>query len=89
MAVLFFDEADAFFGRRTHARDAYARYADSEAHFLLLKTENHKKGIVLREGMFDGKACPLVFSTRKSAASQYRRESYIYKSVPPFFPLFL
>ena len=51
MAVLFFDEADAFFGRRTHAKGAYVRYADSEANFLLLKTENHKKGIVLTTNM--------------------------------------
>jgi hypothetical protein len=36
MAVLFFDEADAFFGRSTHAKGAYVRYADSEANFLLM-----------------------------------------------------
>lgn len=33
--VLFFDEADALFGRRTEVRDSHDRYANQEASYLL------------------------------------------------------
>lgn len=33
--VLFFDEADALFGRRTEVRDSHDRYANQEANYLL------------------------------------------------------
>lgn len=37
--ILFFDEADALFGRRTEARDAHDRYANQEVSFLLQRVE--------------------------------------------------
>ncbi len=54
-AILFFDEADALFGKRTEVSDAHDRYANIETSFLLQKMEAYE-GIVilatnLRENM--------------------------------------
>jgi hypothetical protein len=38
-AVLFFDEADALFGKRTEVKDAHDRYANVETSYLLQKLE--------------------------------------------------
>ena len=40
-AVLFFDEADALFGRRSEVKDAHDRYANQETSYLLRKMENY------------------------------------------------
>jgi SpoVK/Ycf46/Vps4 family AAA+-type ATPase len=45
-AVLFFDEADALFGRRSPVRDAHDRYANQEISYLLQRIET-TTGIVL------------------------------------------
>lgn len=40
--VLFFDEADALFGKRTEVRDAHDRYANLEVSYLLERMERFK-----------------------------------------------
>jgi AAA+ superfamily predicted ATPase len=45
-AVLFFDEADALFGKRTEVQDAHDRYANLETAYLLQRAERHR-GLVL------------------------------------------
>jgi len=40
--ILFFDEADALFGRRTEVRDAHDRYANLEVSYLLERMERFK-----------------------------------------------
>jgi AAA+ superfamily predicted ATPase len=45
-AVLFFDEADALFGKRTEVRDAHDRYANLEVAYLLQRVETFT-GLVL------------------------------------------
>jgi SpoVK/Ycf46/Vps4 family AAA+-type ATPase len=45
-AILFFDEADAIFGKRSPVRDAHDRYANIEVGYLLQKMEQHD-GIVI------------------------------------------
>ncbi len=40
--VLFFDEADALFGRRTEVRDSHDRYANLEISYLLERMERFK-----------------------------------------------
>jgi winged helix domain-containing protein/ATPase family protein associated with various cellular activities (AAA) len=54
-AILFFDEADALFGKRTKISDAHDRYANIETSYLLQRVEAYE-GIVilatnLRENM--------------------------------------
>ena len=46
-AILFFDEADALFGKRTQVRDAHDRYANVEISYLLQKMEEHDGVVVL------------------------------------------
>jgi len=38
-AILFFDEADALFGKRSEVKDAHDRYANIETAYLLQRTE--------------------------------------------------
>ncbi len=45
-AILFFDEADALFGKRSDVKDAHDRYANVEISYLLQKMEEHE-GIVI------------------------------------------
>lgn len=45
-AVLFFDEADALFGKRSEVRDAHDRYANIEVAYLLQRIETYE-GIVI------------------------------------------
>jgi SpoVK/Ycf46/Vps4 family AAA+-type ATPase len=40
-AMLFFDEADALFGKRTEVKDAHDRYSNIETAFLLQRLEQH------------------------------------------------
>jgi len=44
--ILFFDEADALFGKRTNVRDAHDKYANQEIAYLLQRIENYN-GIVI------------------------------------------
>ncbi len=45
-AILFFDEADALFGKRSEVKDAHDRYANIETGYLLQKMEEYE-GIVI------------------------------------------
>jgi hypothetical protein len=40
-AILFFDEADALFGKRTEVRDSHDRYANIEVNYLLQRMESY------------------------------------------------
>jgi SpoVK/Ycf46/Vps4 family AAA+-type ATPase len=44
--ILFFNEADALFGKRDKVKDAHDRFANIEINYLLQKIEEHK-GIVI------------------------------------------
>lgn len=39
--ILFFDEADSIFGKRTKVRDAHDKYANQEVSYLLQRIENY------------------------------------------------
>ncbi|MES0492133.1 MAG: AAA family ATPase, partial [Leptospirales bacterium] len=45
--ILFFDEADALFGKRTEVKDAHDRHANLETSFLLQKMEEYEGITVL------------------------------------------
>ena len=45
-AILFFDEADSVFGKRSEVRDSHDRYANLEVSFLLQKME-HYTGVAI------------------------------------------
>lgn len=46
-AILFFDEADALFGKRSEIRDAHDRYANIEVAFLLQQMEQYEGVVIL------------------------------------------
>ncbi len=45
--ILFFDEADSLFGKRTNIRDAHDKYANQEVAYLLQRIENHDGLVIL------------------------------------------
>ena len=45
--ILFFDEADAIFGKRTQVRDAHDKYANQEVSYLLQRLEEHPGLVIL------------------------------------------
>ncbi len=70
--ILFFDEADALFGKRIDTQDAHDRYANQEVSFLLQRIET-----------FDGVA--ILASNRRDdldVAFARRFESMIYFPIP-------
>ena len=70
--ILFFDEADALFGKRSETKDAHDRYANQEVSFLLQRIET-----------FDGIA--ILASNRRDNlddAFSRRFESVIYFPIP-------
>jgi len=46
-AILFFDEADALFGKRTEVKDAHDRYANIEVSYLMQRVEAYQGLVVL------------------------------------------
>lgn len=49
--ILFFDEADALFGKRTGVEDAHDRYANQEVSFLLQRIENFDGIVILASNL--------------------------------------
>ena len=72
--ILFFDEADALFGKRSQTKDAHDRYANQEIAFLLQRIER-----------FDGIAI-LATNLRENLDEAFARrfESMIYFPMPRF-----
>jgi SpoVK/Ycf46/Vps4 family AAA+-type ATPase len=70
--ILFFDEADALFGKRSETKDAHDRYANQEVSFLLQRIE-----------VFDGIAI-LASNRRENLDEAFTRrfESIIYFPLP-------
>ncbi|MBN1934513.1 MAG: ATP-binding protein [Anaerolineae bacterium] len=50
-AILFFDEADALFGKRSEVRDAHDRYANVEISYLLQKMEEYDGLVILTSNL--------------------------------------
>jgi AAA+ superfamily predicted ATPase len=49
--ILFFDEADAIFGKRTGVRDAHDKYANQEVSYLLQRIEDYNGMVILATNM--------------------------------------
>src|SRR6478609_1231655 len=50
-AILFIDEADALFGKRSEVKDSHDRYANSEVAFLLQQIEEFSGTVILATNM--------------------------------------
>jgi hypothetical protein len=70
--ILFFDEADALFGKRTNVRDAHDKYANQEVAYLLQRIESHDGLIILASN----------FKSNIDDAFMRRFQSVIYFPLP-------
>jgi SpoVK/Ycf46/Vps4 family AAA+-type ATPase len=50
-AILFFDEADALFGKRSEVKDAHDRYANIEINYLLQRVEEYEGIVILASNL--------------------------------------
>jgi SpoVK/Ycf46/Vps4 family AAA+-type ATPase len=50
-AILFFDEADALFGKRSEVKDSHDRYANIEVNYLLQRMEGYRGLAILTTNM--------------------------------------
>jgi hypothetical protein len=70
--ILFFDEADALFGKRTAVRDAHDKYANQEASYLLQRVEQYDGLVILATN----------FKNNIDEAFMRRFQSHIYFPMP-------
>ncbi|NET54413.1 MAG: ATP-binding protein, partial [Merismopedia sp. SIO2A8] len=70
--ILFFDEADSLFGKRTTVKDAHDKYANQEVSYLLQRLENYNGLIILASN----------FKSNIDDAFMRRLESVIYFPMP-------
>ena len=68
-AILFFDEADALFGKRSEVRDAHDRYANIEINYLLQRIEEYEGVIILASNL--RKNMDEAFVRRIEATSEF------------------
>jgi ATP-dependent 26S proteasome regulatory subunit len=90
-AILFFDEADALFGKRSEVKDAHDRYANIEVAYLLTKLEEHEGAVILATNL--GKNIDDAFSRRMHYTVEFplpgepHREQLWRGMFPPEAPL--
>jgi SpoVK/Ycf46/Vps4 family AAA+-type ATPase len=76
-AILFFDEADALFGKRSEVRDSHDRYANIEIGYLLQRMEEYEGAVILatnlRKNMDDAFVRRMHFSVEFPFPSEQDR----------------
>jgi SpoVK/Ycf46/Vps4 family AAA+-type ATPase len=90
-AILFFDEADALFGKRSEVRDSHDRYANLEISYLLQKMEQHE-GIAilatnLRQNLDDAFVRRIAFTVHFPFPDESSRRLIWEQIWPPETPL--
>jgi SpoVK/Ycf46/Vps4 family AAA+-type ATPase len=73
-AILFFDEADALFGKRSDVKDSHDRYANIEINYLLQRLEAYKGLVILATNNSDDTP-PDGFLRRFHFVVNFRRPS--------------
>jgi hypothetical protein len=90
-ALLFMDEADALFGKRSEVKDAHDRYANIEIAYLLQKMEDHDGIVILATNL--AKNVDEAFSRRMQFVIEFpmpdeqSRERIWRAMIPPSAPL--
>ena len=69
--VLFFDEADALFGKRTQVSDSHDRYANIEVSYLLQRLESYE-GVVIMASNIQSNVDP-AFVRRLHSVIEFRK----------------
>jgi SpoVK/Ycf46/Vps4 family AAA+-type ATPase len=70
--ILFFDEADALFGKRTEVKDSHDRFANQEVSYLLQKVEDYDGLVILATN----------FKSNMDDAFSRRFQSIVYFPIP-------
>ncbi|MFN6944056.1 MAG: ATP-binding protein [Cytophagaceae bacterium] len=87
--ILFFDEADALFGKRTEVQDAKDRYANQEVAYLLQKIEQFQGLVILasnfKQNLDDAFKRRILTSIFIPPPDKELREILWNKAVPPAF----
>jgi len=90
-SILFFDEADALFGKRSEVKDAHDRYANIETAYLLQKMEEHEGTVILatnfRKNMDDAFLRRLHFTVEFPIPDEKSREMIWKHTFPAETPL--
>jgi hypothetical protein len=90
-AVLFFDEADALFGKRSEVKDAHDRYANIETAYLLQRMEEYSGIVILatnmRHNVDEAFVRRMRFIVHFPFPSAEDRERIWQKSIPAIAPL--
>lgn len=90
-ALLFFDEADAIFGKRSEVKDAHDRYANIETAYLLQRIEAYGGPVVLatnlKQNLDDAFLRRLDFAVDFPAPDVEERKRIWVSSFPPAAPL--
>lgn len=58
--VLFFDEADALFGKRSDVKDSHDRYANAEINYLMQLLQSHRGLAILATNMKSNVDAPFL-----------------------------
>jgi len=89
-AILFFDEADALFGKRSEVRDSHDRYANIEIAYLLQKMDDYDGAVILatnlRKNMDEAFARRMHFAVEfpiPEEADRYRIWQWIFPKEAP------
>lgn len=89
-AVLFFDEADALFGKRSEVKDAHDRYANIEVAYLLQKMEQFDGLAILatnlKQNLDDAFARRLTFTINFPFPEEAERRALWERLWPPRAP---
>ncbi len=90
-SILFFDEADAIFGKRSEVKDAHDRYANIETAYLLQKMEEHEGTVILasnfRKNMDDAFLRRLHFIVEFPLPDEKSREDILRRTFPEETPI--
>ena len=68
--ILFFDEADSVFGKRTSVRDAHDKYANQEVSYLLQRIETHPGLVILASNLKNN--MDIAFTRRFQTIIEYQ-----------------
>lgn len=89
-AILFFDEADALFGKRSEVKDSHDRYANIEINYLLQRMESYNGLAILatnmKSALDEAFVRRLRFIVNFPFPGQNERKTIIEKIFPPQVP---
>jgi ATP-dependent 26S proteasome regulatory subunit len=83
---LFFDEADALFGKRSEVRDSHDRYANIEISYLLQKMEENEGIVIMATNLSQNIDDAFMWRMHFNVEFPFPEEVYRYKIWRSLFP---